>query len=95
MAFLFKYFINFLFFVILSLPAMDHTLEGAVRETEVRLDNMQFFLENSFDVDMAPPSKDLYRRLCRTHHERAELLKLAMDRLEFILKRRAKLDVQE
>lgn len=74
---------------------MDHMLECAVEETKKRLDNMQRFLENYFDIDMDPFSEYDYQRFYRIHRQCTDLLKLEMDRLGFILKQRAKLDVQE
>jgi hypothetical protein len=74
---------------------MDKELECRIHETQQRLDKMQSFLENYFDVDMDRIPTSDYRWLYRTHHERAERLKIEMDHLEFILKQRAEFVVQE
>lgn len=74
---------------------MDKELECSVQETQKRLDNMQSFLENYFDIDLDPFSRSDYQRIYRMHRQCTESLKLEMDRLGFILFQRTKLDVQE
>lgn len=109
MAFLFKCFINFLFLVILSLPAMDQvpTVQEALRkrleEIEKSIEAIQFMVNEAFQdgpaqtkpTDAVPFYMALDKRVTRTYKDLANVIMMVWTQMTYEQQRDVKREKTE